>query len=41
MPAEVLSIDLVTSDPAVRGGSPVVAGTTLRISDLAAYHAIA
>lgn len=36
--ATVLSIDVIVRDPAVRGGSPVVAGTTIRVSDLAAYH---
>jgi uncharacterized protein (DUF433 family) len=41
MPAQVLPIEFVVSDPSVRGGRPVVAGTTLRISDLAAYHTLA
>ena len=41
MPAQVLPIESVVSDPEVRGGRPVVAGTTLRISDLAAYHTFA
>jgi uncharacterized protein (DUF433 family) len=40
MSAQVLPIDAVVSDPAVRNGSPVLAGTTLRISDLAAYHTL-
>ncbi|HEY6320167.1 MAG TPA: DUF433 domain-containing protein [Thermoanaerobaculia bacterium] len=29
------------SDPDLRGGKPLVAGTTLRVSDLAAYHTLA
>lgn len=41
MPAQVLPIEAVIRDPDVRGGSPIVAGTTLRVSDLAAYHALA
>lgn len=41
MPAQVLPIESVVSDPEVRGGSPLVAGTTLRVSDLAAYHTLA
>jgi len=40
MSAQVLPIDAVMSDPDVRNGSPVLAGTTLRISDLAAYHTL-
>lgn len=41
MPAQILPIESVVSDPEVRGGRPVVAGTTLRISDLASYHTFA
>jgi uncharacterized protein (DUF433 family) len=41
LPAQVLSIESVVSDPDVRGGQPLVAGTTLRVSDLAAYHTLA
>jgi len=40
MPAQVLPIESVVTDPNIRGGSPVVAGTTLRVSDLAAYHIV-
>jgi uncharacterized protein (DUF433 family) len=29
------------SDPEIRGGQAVLAGTTLRVSDLAAYHTLA
>lgn len=30
----VQSIDLITTNPAVRGGRPCIAGTTLRVTDL-------
>lgn len=36
MPATVLSIDLITSDPDVRGGRPCIAGTGIRVLDIAA-----
>lgn len=38
MTVTILPIDSIVRDPAVRSGSPVVAGTTIRVSDLAAYH---
>jgi uncharacterized protein (DUF433 family) len=41
MPTKVLAIESVVTDPDVRGGKPIVAGTTLRVSDLAAYHIFA
>jgi uncharacterized protein (DUF433 family) len=41
MAAQVLPIESVVSDPEVRGGQPLVVGTTLRVSDLAAYHTVA
>lgn len=41
MAAQVLPIEYVVSDPEVRGGQPLVVGTTLRVSDLAAYHTLA
>jgi uncharacterized protein (DUF433 family) len=41
MPAQVLPIECVIRDPEIRGGQPVIEGTTLRISDLAAYHTLA
>ncbi|HEX9943536.1 MAG TPA: DUF433 domain-containing protein [Thermoanaerobaculia bacterium] len=41
MAAQVLPIESVVSDPEIRGGQPLVAGTTLRVSDLAAYHTLA
>ncbi len=31
----VLSINMITSNPNVRGGCPCIAGTTLRVSDIA------
>jgi uncharacterized protein (DUF433 family) len=31
-------IDTIISDPQVRGGQPIIDGTTLRVSDLAASH---
>lgn len=40
MPAQVLPIEFVVSDPEIRGGQPLLAGTTLRVSDLAAYHTL-
>ena len=41
MPSQVLPIDSVVSDPEIRGGQPLIAGTTLRVSDLASYHILA
>jgi uncharacterized protein (DUF433 family) len=41
VPTQVLAIESVVSDPDIRGGKPIVAGTTLRVSDLAAYHIFA
>lgn len=38
MVATVLSINTIISDPDIRGGRPVIAGTTLRVSDLVASH---
>ena len=38
MAAQVLPIDTIVCDPDVRGGRPIVAGTSLRVSDIAAYH---
>jgi uncharacterized protein (DUF433 family) len=35
MAARVLTIESIVSDPQVRGGRPVIAGTTLRVSDVA------
>jgi len=38
MSARVLKIETVVQDPAIRGGRPVVSGTGLRVSDIAAWH---
>jgi uncharacterized protein (DUF433 family) len=40
MSAQVLPIEIVVSDPEIRGGRPVIAGTTIRVSDLAVYHTL-
>lgn len=34
----LLSINLISSDPQVRGGRPCVVGTGLRVSDIALAH---
>ena len=34
----VLSIDLITTDAAIRGGRPCIAGTGLRVTDIAMAH---
>jgi uncharacterized protein (DUF433 family) len=38
MVTRTLPIDTIISDSAVRGGRPVIAGTTLCVSDLVAWH---
>lgn len=38
MAVNVLSINEIVSDPAVRGGRPVIAGTGIRVVDIVAYH---
>ena len=38
MAATVLTIDAIASDPAVRGGRPIIAGTSIRVSDVVASH---
>ncbi|MBL8155055.1 MAG: DUF433 domain-containing protein [Anaerolineae bacterium] len=38
MAVNILSIDEIVSDPAVRGGKPVIRGTGIRVADLAAWH---
>ena len=41
MSTTTLAIDLIVSDPQVRGGRPVIAGTGICVSDIAAatvYH---
>jgi hypothetical protein len=34
----ILSIDLIVSDPNVRSGRPIIAGTTLRVQDVVAGY---
>ncbi len=36
----VLSINLIVSDPKIRNGRPIVAGTTLRVQDIAIAHVL-
>jgi uncharacterized protein (DUF433 family) len=36
--ATVLHIDEIVSDPNIRNGKPIIAGTTLRVSDIATWH---
>lgn len=36
--AIIHTIDTIVSDPQVRGGQPVITGTSLRVSDVAASH---
>lgn len=38
MTANILHIEEIVSDPTVRGGRPVIAGTGIRVSDIVAYH---
>jgi uncharacterized protein (DUF433 family) len=38
MAATVLSIDTIVSDPRIRGGRPVIAGTGIRVMDIVAGH---
>ena len=38
MAANILQIEEIVSDPNVRGGRPVIAGTGIRVSDVVAYH---
>lgn len=34
----VLSIDTIISNPKIRSGRPIIAGTTLMVQDVAAHH---
>ncbi len=34
----VLSIDTIVSNPKIRRGRPIIAGTTLMVQDVAAHH---
>jgi len=38
MVATVLSIDTIVSNPEIRGGRPIIAGTRIRVMDLVASH---
>lgn len=38
MTLNILHINEIVSDPQVRGGRPVIAGTGIRVSDIVAYH---
>jgi uncharacterized protein (DUF433 family) len=38
MAVTVLSIDAIVSDPAIRGGRPIIAGTGVRVMDIIASH---
>lgn len=35
---QIQSIDLIATDPKVRGGRPCIAGTSLRVTDLVIAH---
>ena len=36
--ATVLHIDMIISDPEIRSGKPIIVGTSLRVSDVVAWH---
>ena len=38
MTAIVLNIEAIVSDPEIRGGRPIIEGTTLCVSDVVAYY---
>lgn len=38
MAVTALHIDVIVSNPTIRNGSPIINGTTIRVSDLVAYH---
>jgi uncharacterized protein (DUF433 family) len=38
MAVTVHPIETIISDPKIRGGRPIIAGTTLRVSDVVAYY---
>jgi uncharacterized protein (DUF433 family) len=38
MVATILSIDTIVSDPKIRGGRPIIAGTGIRVIDVVAGH---
>jgi uncharacterized protein (DUF433 family) len=39
--ATILHIDEIVTDPHIRGGKPIIAGTTIRVSDIATWHVYA
>lgn len=38
MSAKLLPIEAIVQDPEVRGGRPVLSGSSIRVSDIACYH---
>ncbi len=38
MTVPLLHIEAIVSDPALRGGQPIIAGTSVRVIDLVAYY---
>jgi uncharacterized protein (DUF433 family) len=38
MVAKTLPIEAIVSDPSIRNGKPILAGTTIRVSDIVASH---
>ena len=38
MTVTILSIDTIVSNPNIRNGQPIIAGTTLRVTDVVASH---
>ncbi|MCB1037041.1 MAG: DUF433 domain-containing protein [Acidobacteria bacterium] len=38
MSAIRLPIEFIVQDPEVRGGRPIISGSSIRVSDIAAYH---
>ncbi len=38
MTTTILSIDTIVSDPKIRGGRPIIAGTGIRVIDIVAGH---
>ena len=38
MAVNILNIEEIVSDPKIRSGKPIIAGTGIRVSDIVAYH---
>ncbi len=38
MTVNILNIEEIISDPKIRSGKPIIAGTGIRVSDIVAYH---